>query len=193
MGNLTSFTDCNGNETTYTYDSIYRLTQIRYEDSSTVSFAYDLNGKSTQMDDNVPGTGDYAEYHYDCWNRLTSETRHISESSYTIFYQYDTANRITEPTYPDDMQILYSFDDLNRITEIKRYVDGSNDERKWVFHLLGSLHFFLSIHIPLLPQCTNPWSLSDQGICISYGNSVVFFQKQLMITGLRYLLIIVFL
>ncbi|MGC1123355.1 MAG: RHS repeat-associated core domain-containing protein [Candidatus Methanofastidiosia archaeon] len=127
-GNITSLTDCNGNETTYTYDSIYRLTQIQYEDSSTISFTYDLNGKSIQMDDNAPDTGDYVEYHYDCWNRLTSETRHISQSSYTTSYQYDVANRITKLTYPDTMQILYSYDDLNRVTEIKRYVDGSNDE-----------------------------------------------------------------
>jgi hypothetical protein len=26
------------------------------------------------------------------------------------------------------MQVLYSYDDLNRMTEIKRYVDGTNDE-----------------------------------------------------------------
>jgi RHS repeat-associated protein len=35
---------------------------------------------------------------------------------------------VTALTYPDDMQILYSYDDLNRVTEVKRYVDGSNDE-----------------------------------------------------------------
>ncbi|MBU7034865.1 MAG: RHS repeat protein, partial [Theionarchaea archaeon] len=128
VGNLSSFVDCNGNETTYTYDSAYRLTEIQYEDSSTVSFAYDLNGNRTQMDDDAPGTGDYEEYHYDYWNRLTSKTRHISQSSYTISYQYDVANRMVALTYPDSMQILYSYDDLNRVTEVKRYVDGSNDE-----------------------------------------------------------------
>jgi RHS repeat-associated protein len=127
-GNMTSLIDCNGNETTYTYDSVYRLAQVQYEDSSTVSFTYDLNSNKTQMNDNAPDTGDYAEYQYDCWNRLTSETRHISQSSYTTSYQYDVANRITGLTYPDTMQILYSYDDLNRVTEIKRYIDGSNDE-----------------------------------------------------------------
>jgi hypothetical protein len=35
---------------------------------------------------------------------------------------------MTALTYPDAMQILYSYDNLNRVTEIKRYVDGSNDE-----------------------------------------------------------------
>ncbi len=127
-GNITSFTDGKGNETVFTYDSLYRLTQIQYEDQSTVSFFYDLNSNTTRMNDNAPQAGDYAEYSYDSWNRLTSETRHISQSSYTVSYQYDVANRLTALTYPDGMEILYSYDDLGRTTEIKRYVDGSNDE-----------------------------------------------------------------
>jgi RHS repeat-associated protein len=128
IGNLTSFTDCKGDETVYTYDTIYRLTQIQYEDLSTVDFTYDLNSNRTEMEDDSPNSGDYTEYSYDYWNRLTSKTRHISTSTYTVSYQYDVANRLTTLTYPDNMQILYTYDDLNRMTEIKRYVDGSNDE-----------------------------------------------------------------
>jgi RHS repeat-associated protein len=80
------------------------------------------------MDDDAPDTGDYIEFTYDCWNRLTSETRHISQDTLAVTYLYDVANRLTKLTYPDNTQILYSYDDLNRITEIKRYVDGENDE-----------------------------------------------------------------
>ncbi|MBU7025327.1 MAG: RHS repeat protein [Theionarchaea archaeon] len=80
------------------------------------------------MDDDAPNAGDYADYAHDSWNRLATETRHISTNTYTISYQYDVANRLTKLTYPDNMQILYSYDDLNRITEIKRYIDGMNDE-----------------------------------------------------------------
>jgi YD repeat-containing protein len=68
------------------------------------------------------------EYAYDHWNRLTTETRHISTNTYIVSYQYDAASRMTTLTYPDNMQIVYSYDDLDRVTEIKRYVDGSNDE-----------------------------------------------------------------
>ena len=128
VGNVTSFTDCNGDQTTYTYDSMYRLTQIEYEDQSTVTFTYDLNGNRTKMEDDAPNTGDYVEYTYDKWNRLTTQTRHISTSTYAVSCEYDVANRLTKLTYPDNMQILYSYDDLNRIIEVKRYVDGSNDE-----------------------------------------------------------------
>ena len=128
VGNITLFTDNNGNETSYTYDDIYRLTQIEYEDQSTVSFTYDLNSNRTRMDDDAPNTGDYVEYAYDCWNRPTTKTRHISTNTYTFSHEYDEASRLEKLTYPDNMEILYSYDDLGRMTEIKRYVDGSNDE-----------------------------------------------------------------
>ncbi|MBU6999009.1 MAG: RHS repeat protein [Theionarchaea archaeon] len=128
VGNLASFIDCNGDETEYTYDSLYRVTEVEYEDQSTLSFVYDLNSNRIRMDDDSPGTGDYVEYSYDKWNRVTAETRRISQDSYTVSYQYDAANRLTNLTYPNGMEILYSYDDLNRPTEVKRYVDGSNDE-----------------------------------------------------------------
>jgi RHS repeat-associated protein len=127
-GNITIATDGKGNETTLTYDSLYRLTQVQYEDLSTVTFTYDLNSNITRMTDNSPSSGDYQDCVYDSWNRVTSATRHISQDSYAVSYQYDTAGRPVNLTYPDGMQILYSYDDLNRMTEVKRYVDGSNDE-----------------------------------------------------------------
>jgi RHS repeat-associated protein len=128
MGNVTSFTDCKGNTTSYTYDTLYRPTETTYQDQSVISYAYDLNSNRTRMDDNAPNTGDYVAYTYDNWNRLVTETRHISQQPYTTSYEYDTANRVTKLTYPDSMQILYEYDDLNRTTDIKRYRDGQNDE-----------------------------------------------------------------
>jgi RHS repeat-associated protein len=127
-GNITSFIDCNGNEITFTYDDMYRLTQVQYPDLSIVSFAYDLNSNRIEMEDDTPDTGDYAEYSYDSWNRLVSQTRHIGQDEYTVSYQYDVASRLTTLAYPDGMQILYFYDDLNRMTQIKRYIDGQDNE-----------------------------------------------------------------
>jgi RHS repeat-associated protein len=128
VGNITTYTDARGNDTTFTYDDLYRLTQVTYEDQSTVTFTYDLNSNKTKMEDDAPDTDDYVEYTYDYWDRLTTETRHISTSTYTVSHEYDVANRLTTLTYPDDMEILYTYDDLGRTTEVERYVDGSNDE-----------------------------------------------------------------
>ena len=127
-GNIISHTDANGNETQFSYDALYRLMQIEYEDQTTVSFTYDLNSNRIRKEDDAPNAGDYTEYIHDKWNRLTTETRHISQNTYTVSYQYDTACRLTKLTYPDSMQVLYFYDDLNRTVEIKRYVDGVNDE-----------------------------------------------------------------
>ncbi|MGC1119670.1 MAG: RHS repeat-associated core domain-containing protein [Candidatus Methanofastidiosia archaeon] len=126
-GNMVSFTDANGDMTEYTYDALQKVTQIVRQDQ-TVSFFYDANGNRTRMVDNALSTGDYVQYGYDAWNRLITETRHLSERSYTVSYQYDDASRVTKVTYPDGMEVLYSYDDLNRMTEIERYVDGSHDE-----------------------------------------------------------------
>ncbi|MBU7022412.1 MAG: hypothetical protein HXS41_15280, partial [Theionarchaea archaeon] len=128
VGNVTSLTDAEGNETTITYDSLYRLEQVQYQDTSTVTFTYDLNSNVVRMEDDAIGTGDYTENTYDSWERIISETRHISAEAYAVEYQYDIASRLTKLTYPDTMEIIYSYDDLNRITNVKRYVDGSNDE-----------------------------------------------------------------
>ena len=136
VGNLISIFDRNGNQTHYTYDCMYRLTQVRYEDQSTVSFTYDKNGNRITMEDDSPNAGDFTEYGHDPWNRLISQTRHISTTAHTISYEYDPANRLTALTYPDNMQILYTYDDLNRITGIIRHVDGQNDEL-----LLDSVHY----------------------------------------------------
>jgi RHS repeat-associated protein len=127
-GNVVAFTDCMGNTTSYTYDDIYRISQITYADQSVVSYSYDLNSNRIRMDDDAPGTGDYVTYTYDQWNRLVTETRHISQESYAVSYEYDVSNNVTEITYPDSMEIVYEYDDLNRMREIKRYVDGQNDE-----------------------------------------------------------------
>ena len=128
IGNLISLIDRNSHQTIFAYDTMYRLTQVQYDDQSAVSFIYDKNGNRISMQDDSPNLGDYVDYEYDAWNRLLSQTRHISSTAHTIAYEYDSANRLTALTYPDTMHILYTYDDLNRITEIKRYVDGQNDE-----------------------------------------------------------------
>jgi RHS repeat-associated protein len=128
LGALVSFTDRGGNQTTSAYDAIGRPTQITYHDQSTVSLSYDRNSNLAEIVDNSPNQGDYIEYQYDAWNRVISETRHISAQTYTVAAEFDIASQLTKLIYPDGMQILYSYDDLGRVEEIKRYVDGVNDE-----------------------------------------------------------------
>jgi uncharacterized protein RhaS with RHS repeats len=117
-----------GNESTYTYNSLHRLVEILYGDHSAISFIYDVNSNRITMEDNILDEGDYTEYSYDKWNRLTTETRHMLQDTYTVSYQYDVTNKLTDLTYPDGMHVLYLYDDLNRLTEIKQHVDDVPDE-----------------------------------------------------------------
>ncbi|MBU7023668.1 MAG: RHS repeat protein [Theionarchaea archaeon] len=128
VGNIISLTDCKRNETSYMYDELCRLTDIQYADQTDISFSYDLDSNRIMMIDNAPNTGDYIEYAYDQWDRMISKTRHISQDALAVSLEYDVSNRLTKLTYPNNMQILYSYDDFNRMTEVRRYVDGTNDE-----------------------------------------------------------------
>ena len=127
-GNITSYTDANGNESGYTYDSLHRLTEILYGDGPVVSFVYDVNSNRIIMEDNILEEGDYTAYNCDGWNRLTTETRHISQDRYTVLYQYDETNKLTDLTYPDGMHVLYLYDDVNRLTKIKKCIDSAPDK-----------------------------------------------------------------
>ncbi|MBU7038791.1 MAG: hypothetical protein HXS52_12740 [Theionarchaea archaeon] len=127
-GSLISTKDRGGNQVQFNYDAIGRLAQLQYHDGSIVSFFYDLNSNVVKVVDNCPNPGDHTEYKYDAWNRVVEETRHISSQEYTIMAEYSVISQLEKLTYPDGMQILYSYDDLGELTEIRRYVDGINDE-----------------------------------------------------------------
>jgi len=92
-GNRTSVIDpINGSShpTTFTYDSMNRLTQITYPDSSTVQFHYDYRGRRDSVTDQNSKTTTYA---YDDADRLTSVT---DAASNTTHYAYNTESRLTD-------------------------------------------------------------------------------------------------
>ncbi len=66
-GNLTSKTDkASGDVTTYTWDSLDRLIQITFPDTTTATYAYDAFGR--RIEKNVNGT--VTRYLYDGWDIL---------------------------------------------------------------------------------------------------------------------------
>jgi YD repeat-containing protein len=118
VGNKTKVTDANGNATsgdpndgitTYSYDSVNRLTGVDYSDSTPdVTYTYDLAGRKTSMTDGGGTVG----YGYDSSDRLTSVTRSGSGFSYS----YDSAGRLAARTYPDGTATSYSYDDDSRLS-----------------------------------------------------------------------------
>jgi YD repeat-containing protein len=57
-------------QTSYTYDSLDRVTKITYADTSAISYGYDADGNRTSMADQTGTT----TWTYDAQNRQTGKT-----------------------------------------------------------------------------------------------------------------------
>jgi RHS repeat-associated protein len=112
------------------YDSVGRLHQITYPDSSTIIYGYDGDGRPVTVQDSMNGT---IERTYDGLSRLTSETTPQGSLSYTydavgratmtvtgdptVEYEYDAAGRLETVTQGTAVVSL-EYDDANRRTSL---------------------------------------------------------------------------
>ena len=122
-----------GGTTTFTYDSVGRLTKASDTASGagtidfgydtldrliqettgqgTVSYQYDVLGRRTNM---VANGQQPVTYGYDAASRLTQ----VSKGSLAVGLGYDTANRRTSLTYPNGTSTSYGYDVASRLTNI---------------------------------------------------------------------------
>ena len=87
---------------TYSYDDLYRLTQVTYPDSETVSYAYDPMGNRTAMTSTVSGV---VTYTYDAGDRLLAAG--------PITFTWDANGNMTGKG-----SATYAFDALDRLTGV---------------------------------------------------------------------------
>lgn len=137
-------TDNRGVVTTFTYDTLNRLTQASYNvgtsgvpATSTVTFAYGTssasnnNGRMTSMTD---GTGNEA-YSYDALGRVTGLTKTVGTTPYPLTIAYDIAGNITSLTYPSGRVVTQTYDTLERLTGVAtgstNYVSGIAYNSAW--------------------------------------------------------------
>jgi YD repeat-containing protein len=78
-GNLTSFTDRRGMNSTFSYDALDRLATETYTDN-TVTRVYDANGRLVKAADNSGST----LFAYDAAGRLTQTINPVGSVNYTI-------------------------------------------------------------------------------------------------------------
>lgn len=131
-------TDARGVVTNYYYDSLNRLVGKSYTvpsgvapmpnvcttstgQSANTCFVYDQGGatasalgRKTQMID-PSGSESYA---FDKAGRITQLTKVIGPNSYTIGYQYNAADEITQTTYPSGRAIQRSYNNVGQLCEI---------------------------------------------------------------------------
>ena len=124
-----SSTDRAGRVTTYTYDTLGRLTKTTYPDGTTASSEYDAIGQTTRA---IDALGNVTQYGYDAARRRTSSTDpagHVTSFAYDAAgnqismtdslghitrYGYDAANCKVQTTYPDLTTSFIGYDPLSR-------------------------------------------------------------------------------
>jgi RHS repeat-associated protein len=110
-GNRTEMTDSTG-VTTYTYDSLNRVTNVTFPDADEFDYTYDANGNRTQIA--YPDTKD-VDYVYDAANQLSTVTDWLSN---VTTYTYDDAGRLTKSAYPTGAEATYTYDDADRLLTV---------------------------------------------------------------------------
>ena len=123
-----------------TYDSGGRLVSVRRRNGAVFNFSYDVRGRITNFD--VPDANDDVAYTYDVAGRLLSAQgrfdvtreydvlgRLTSETSRrgAVRYQYDSANRRTRMTWPDNFYVTYAYDVTGAVTGIFENGSTSGD------------------------------------------------------------------
>ncbi len=126
FGLVTQRTDARGVITTYSYDTLNRLTSINYSvpagvpATSAVSFSYGTspasnnNGRLLTMTDGVGSE----TYSYDVLGRVTQVQKVISGTPYTTVYEYNLAGELKKITYPSGRAVEQSYDAAGRLTAI---------------------------------------------------------------------------
>ncbi|HKW18897.1 MAG TPA: RHS repeat-associated core domain-containing protein [Terriglobales bacterium] len=124
-------TDARGVVTTFTYDSINRLTGRSYSDgTANVTYHYDqttFNGLTIQYGGGrrtgmVDGSGQTA-WSYDPAGHIVAEQRTIAGITKTISYTYNLDGSIASVTYPSGRIVSYTYGNAQRPTSA---VDTSN-------------------------------------------------------------------
>ncbi len=126
-GRLVTLTDPIGNTTTWSYDTVNRVTsESIVVDSATLtrSYAYDDNSNLTSIIDRL---GRVTKYDYDHLNRLKTKSWFADVEDETpdreIEFTYDAASNLLSVSDPDaEYEFLY--DNLSRLTEVSQTIAG---------------------------------------------------------------------
>jgi RHS repeat-associated protein len=122
-------TDARGVVTSYSYDTLNRLTSVSYNTAgapgvaatSTVMYTY---GSGTQLKSVGACNEFYESYGYDQYNRVSSVDRFIQGRRYGSSYQYNQINQRTQATEPGGTLSL-QYDNKARLTAVGSYLTST--------------------------------------------------------------------
>ncbi len=119
--NTTYYTDAKGNITTYSYDLLSRVTQIKQPLGQTENYLYDNRDRLTQL---INANNQKIQYSYNAWGPLNQINYYANTTTTTAErnaqYSYDVSGNITSiidnhliPT----AQYSFQYDALNRLSQ----------------------------------------------------------------------------
>jgi RHS repeat-associated protein len=111
-GQRVSMTDGTGTST-YTWDSLHRLTQSKNGAGAVVGYSYDLKGQLTGI--TYPNSVGTVSRGYDDAGRLHTVTDWLSHTS---TFNYNPDSNLVQVLYPNGVQGTATFDNADRLTQI---------------------------------------------------------------------------
>jgi RHS repeat-associated protein len=135
FGKVGTKQDARGVIVTYGYDNLNRVTSVSYNTSGapgvastpTVTYNYDTNQSSSTngllLSVSV-GSGYSESYSYDSLKRVQSVTRTMDNRNYAMSFQFDTANQVTQMTYPSNRVINIGHDSKGRVSSVGSYLSS---------------------------------------------------------------------
>jgi len=134
-----SVTDPRNNTTVYEYDTAGRLSEVEYpaapEGASSVVYAYDNNGNTTQVTqhDAVGGTGAeqvfITKYEYDALDRMTKSIQDLNGATDNeTEYRHDSRGLVVGMTDPLDNLSAYEYDGLGRLVRTTRDMNDNGPD-----------------------------------------------------------------
>jgi RHS repeat-associated protein len=103
--------------TSYQYDKHRNLTQVTDAEGKVTTYVYDDMGRivtsvATLLPGGTPPSTVTTRYVYDeAGNLITKVEGAGTTLARTIYYEYDTANRLTEIDYPNDQDVTFTYDE----------------------------------------------------------------------------------
>ena len=129
QGLVTQMTDARSVVTDYTYDALGRVLTKNFPASTgeNVTFTYDVVAGGNKGVGRLTGIADQSgstALTRDVRGNVTSDARTISSQSYTVAYDHDAADRVSEITYPSGRTVTYVRDAEGRITSVSTKEDA---------------------------------------------------------------------
>ena len=134
--NRLSLTNPQGGVTTYSYDSLNRMTGITDFAGRTFGFSYDQLGRRTSL---TRPNGVNTTYSYDPLSRLLSVLHQAGSTVLDgVAYTYDAAGNRTSKTYlPSNTTYTYSYDPIYELTQATLASTGAASE-KYTYDAVGN-------------------------------------------------------